>query len=231
MANFIGNHPIISVLFILWLLGVIAHTCLLIGMMLFRIATIYSIRHKNLLLIGLQESWITGKVDPYMPIDSSWKDRTVMFFLAILMHCFNGVMGSWAGAFLLIFMIVKTFFDWLTTPSNIKELHWRAKNVEYRRAEDFLALTNKVYLPDLKETPSHDLEEIKARVEKITHQYAAGVFPENHSAVEKYQELARAQSKLRFDSDIIHPAFWSLQMNKNDAVKMIGADLTNYSSR
>lgn len=221
MTGFLDKHPLLVLVVALWMSGWILLFVWTSAGMLLRFITQNSLRNQNLWLVGLEVNWIGGLILTKDPGRTPWRHQLPLLGTSILMMALNSLLMSWIGLVLAVIGIIDAIYRRLTTPSKIRELSWRARNVQYRRAEDYMQLNHECYLPGSAGLTLQDLEAVRHRVEGITRDYAERVFEGDFELVDKYIKRATELSKKRFDSEVIHPTFWMIPLSRMDAERAI----------
>ncbi|MBE7445476.1 MAG: hypothetical protein HS132_09605 [Planctomycetia bacterium] len=228
MAEFCNRHPILVLLFLFWLSGAVVRFILLFGAAVWRLLTRNSLRNRNLWLIGFEVDWVGGLLREKEPGENPWKDQVSLLWFLAFMAAIDSAL-SWIGVLITLIATLVVFYKWLTTPAKIREMSWRAGNIEYRCAEDFLQLAQEGYLPGSTGPSSQNLAEARAQVERIARKYADRVFPDDPEMADKYVELAGSLSEKRFGSKVIHPQFWMIPFTKAAAEHITGFRFSSLS--
>lgn len=176
-----------------------------------------STRSNNLRLILVKRDYL-GQAENYrQPRPATFLNALKDFGVRVLLALFISLL-SWIYVVLIVFASVKAFLSWLLAPSSAKAYRWKLKNVPFYRAEDVLKHSQEHGFMTLSERLwTKALEELANRSEMLARTYAERVFGSDQERVDKYVNEARHLTKEVHDSVVIHPRFWAIPQEKDDA--------------
>lgn len=208
-------------LLLIYAAGYIVAFLLYVIMLLPKLFSYNSTYSNNLRLILVKKHDFGQTGNYFQPEAVSFWNALKEFGFSVLLFLFVSLL-SWITVLLSCFVSVWVCVSWLLTPSSVKTYRWKLKNIPFHRAEDLLKHSQEHgFVTTSEQLFAKTLEDFANRSEILTRRYAEWVFGKDREKVEEYVNEARHLTKEVHDSVVIHPRFWAIPQNKDDAEKAL----------